>query len=211
MLYPLGLEPRTCGLRVPSRPFRLVPGHALTCGSVVSVVHLVPFESAWCRRVWHLDKHLAGWTRHSGAEPIGLQIDRHQREEMAARGLSAVRSAVRLGAQQCRDVVEDGVLARERKPAGDGYGSDPPVGLVILRAESVAVLYAPVRRSTYASVTASIGGMTPALAMSRSSTPRRRAPHPATSAPNRSSATTVKGRTQVARSSSGTHRALRCE
>ena len=47
---PLGLEPRTCGLRVPFRPCRLVPARALTCGSVASLVHLVPSTSTVVRR-----------------------------------------------------------------------------------------------------------------------------------------------------------------
>jgi hypothetical protein len=43
---PLGLEPRTCGLRDPFRLCRLVPAHALTCGSVGSLVHVVLLSPA---------------------------------------------------------------------------------------------------------------------------------------------------------------------
>lgn len=112
---------------------------------------------------------------------------------------------------QCGHVVEYRVLGREQEPARDGDFRDPSVGLVVIGAEAMTAANAPC-----AQVDVHVGdfidrGTTPARPISRSRTPRRRAPQPATSAPKRISATTVNGSTQTAGSRIGAYRALRYE
>jgi hypothetical protein len=71
VLYPLGLEPRTCGLRVPFHLCRLVPACVLTCGSVGPLVHLVPSRS---RRALEFGTWISTWSMYPRPGVAGPEV-----------------------------------------------------------------------------------------------------------------------------------------
>lgn len=117
----------------------------------------------------------------------------------------------RLRSFELRDSVEDRVLAREGKLRSEGHRGHPSVGFVLLGHSPWPLRTHRVLRQRTRRSPRRAGASPWRKSRGGRGRPRRRAPHPATSAPKRISATTVKGRTHWDWVSTGCHLVLRAE
>lgn len=143
---------------------------------------------------------------HDGA-PRGVRTARGEADRLLSGEFAYERSwagvTVRVEDPESGDAGEDGVLGGQREAGSQRDGSYSPVGLVVLAPEPVTGTNTP-----RAQIDVCVGHLLERWHSGGSGDepvehPTSASPHPATSAPKRISATTVKGRTQIAGSSSG--------